>query len=277
MCQVLKVSSSGLYKWLHRTPSNRDVRTQELSVLIKDAFEKSDQIYGSPRVWQELRNSKKTCISRSYVARLMKRMHLRSKVRKKYVVTTDSNHAYDLAENLLQRDFSADGICQKWVGDITYIKTGTGWLYLTTVIDLADRKIVGYSFSNDMTANNTVINALKMAIKIRRARSGLIFHSDRGVQYACKDFTSLLKSNGIKPSMSRKGNCWDNAVAESFFKTLKTELVYHCCFKNKEMAKLHIFRYIEGFYHSRRFHSALGGKTPNQMEQFYKAKEKLAA
>ncbi len=245
--------------------------------MIKDTFVQYKRIYGRPRVTQALKNEKNIYLSRPYVARLMKSMHLRSKVRKKYLSTTNSNHAYISAENLLGRNFSADGICQKWVGDITFVKTGTGWLYLSTVIDLADRKIVGYSFSSDMKANNTVVDALKMAIRTRGLKSGLIFHSDRGVQYASKDFTDLLKSNDITQSMSRKGNCWDNAAAESFFKTLKTELVYHCFFQNKAIAKLEIFRYIEGFYHARRWHSALGGKTPNQMEQFYMTKQTLVA
>ncbi len=276
MCRVLKVSSSGFYRWLMHPKSNRDRKTEAMSVLIKGEFDHRHRIYGSPRIAQALKD-KHHHVSRSYVARLMKKMHLRSKIRKRYVGTTDSDHDYKPAENLLQRDFSAVGISQKWVGDITYIKTATGWLYLTSVIDLADRKVIGYSFSSDMTAKNTVVAALKTAFKTRGVRSGMIFHSDRGVQYACKEFTSLLGCYQITQSMSRKGNCWDNAVAESFFKTLKTEFVYHKHFQNKEIAKFEIFRYIEGFYHARRIHSALGGKTPNQMEQFYLSKQNLAA
>src|SRR5690606_16072628 len=179
-------------------------------------------------------------VSRSYVARLMKKMNLRSKIRKKYKVTTDSRHSYRVAENLLQRDFSAAALSQKWVGDITYIKTGSGWMYLTTVIDLADRKVIGWAFSNDMTTTNTTIAALKMAVRNRGAKQGLIFHSDRGVQYACDEFKDLLKKNGIIQSMSRKGNCWDNAVAESFFKTLKAEFIYHRKFENRKMARVEI-------------------------------------
>lgn len=276
MCTIINVSSSGFYKWLLRSPSNRDRRTEILSSAIRKEHERSHRIYGSPRITVEL-NKKDHIVSRSYVARLMKKMHLRSKIRKKFKVTTDSGHTHQLAENLLQRDFSADGLSQKWVGDITYIWTGSGWLYLSTVMDLVDRKVVGWSFSNDMTAENTSLKALKMAIGYRGVKPGLIFHSDRGSQYACNEFRSLLKKNNITQSMSSKGDCWDNAVAESFFKTLKSELIYHRKFANRESAKLEVFRYIEGFYHSKRIHSALGYKTPNEMELFYKSNRTLVA
>ena len=165
--------------------------------------------------------------------------------------------------------------------DITYIQTGSGWVYLTTVIDLADRKVIGWAFSNDRvtinTTTNTTIQALNMAVRNRGTKQGLIFHSDRGVQYACDEFKSLLKKNGIIQSMSRKGNCWDNAVAESFFKTLKTEFIYHRKFENREIARVEIFSYIEGFYHAKRIHSTIGYKTPNEMEALCKSKEKLVA
>lgn len=276
MSAVLKVSSSGFYKWLTRPKSNRELRTEVISNQIKIVYEQSHQIYGSPRITQEL-NKASHKVSRSYVARLMKRLHLRSKTRKKYRVTTDSSHRYPVAKNLLGRDFSANALSQKWVGDITYIRTGSGWIYLTTVIDLADRKVVGWSFSNDMTATNTTVKALKMAIKNRGVKNGLIFHSDRGVQYACDEFSALLNKSEIIQSMSRRGNCWDNAVAESFFKTLKTEFVYHRKFINSEVAKVEIFSYIEGFYHAKRTHSAIGYKTPNEMELFYRSKQKLVA
>jgi putative transposase len=276
MCHTIKVSSSGFYKWLIRPQSMREKRTAELSALIKQEYENSHQIYGSPRITQELKKKNKQ-VSRSYVARLMKKLNLRSKIRRKYKVTTDSSHKYGVAENLLGRDFSAGALSQKWVGDITYIKTASGWTYLTTVIDLADRKVVGWSFSNDMTAGNTTVKALAMAIKNRGIKPGLIFHSDRGIQYACDEFKLMLSKSDIKQSMSRKGNCWDNAVAESFFKTLKTECIYHHKFVNREIAKLEVFRYIEGFYHAKRIHSAIGYRTPNEMEMFYRSKQKLAA
>ncbi|MET3113468.1 putative transposase [Pedobacter sp. CG_S7] len=276
MCKIINTSSSSFYKWISRSKSNSDKKTEELILLVKQAHQDSDQIYGSPRITLEL-NKKNHKISRSYVARLMRKLNLRSKIRKQFKVTTDSKHNFQLAENLFARDFSTEGLSQKWVGDITYIKTGAGLLYLTTVIDLADRKIIGWSFSNDMTAEHTTIKALNMAIARRGVKEGLIFHSDRGAQYACNEFKSLLRKNEIIQSMSRKGNCWDNAVAESFFKTLKCELVYHRKFVNREVARLEIFRYIEGFYHQKRIHSALGNRTPNEMETFYKSNSLLVA
>ena len=216
-------------------------------------------------------------VSRSYVARLMKKHGIRSKVKKKYRVTTDSSHTYGIAENLLQRDFSADALSQKWVGDITYIHTDKGWLYLTTVIDLADIKVIGWSLSTDMTTKNTSLEAIKMAIKNRGVKDGLIFHSDRGIQYACDEFIEVIVENRILQSMSRKANCWDNSVAESFFKTLKAEMVYHRKFMDQQSAKLEIFGYIEGFYNTKRIHSALGYKTPRQIEEMLLEKEKMAA
>lgn len=275
MCTIIKVSSSGFYKWLSRPQSNREKRTAELSALIQQEYENSHQIYGSPRITEVLKR-KNHQVSRSYIARIMKKLNLRSKIRKKYKVTTDSSHTYDVVKNILNREFTADALSQKWVGDITYIKTTTGWIYLTTVIDLADRKVVGWSFSNDMSAVNTTVAALKMALKTRGVKQGLIFHSDRGVQYACDEFKTLLKKNGITQSMSRKGDCWDNAVAESFFKTLKTEFIYHRKFENRETAQLEVFGYIEGFYNTKRIHSAIGFRTPNEMEQILKINEKLA-
>lgn len=149
-------------------------------------------------------------------------------------MTTDSKHNYKVAENFLQRDFSADALSQKWVGEITYIKTAAGWAYLTTVIDLVDRKVVEWSFSNDMTPGNTSVSALETAIRNRPVKPGMIFHSDRGIQYACEDFKLLLNKNDIKQSMSRKGKCWDNSIAESFFKTLKTACIYHHKFINRD-------------------------------------------
>lgn len=243
---------------------------------IRSIHESSNSIYGSPRITAEL-NSRGRKISRPYVARLMKEMNIRSKIRRKFRVTTDSNHTYPVAKNLLKRDFSADALSKKWVGDITYIRVNSGWLYLTTVIDLADRKVIGWSFSGDMSAENTSIAALRMAIKNRGVKEGLIFHSDRGVQYACNAFKLLLEKHEILPSMSRKGDCWDNAVAESFFKTLKCELVYHRKFSNKGMAKLELFRYIEGFYNKERRHSSLGYLTPNEMEKLLINLQPMAA
>ncbi len=200
MAIVLKVSSSGFYKWLTRPKSNRTLRTEVLSGQIKLEYEKSCQIYGSPRITKELHKLNYK-VSRSYVARVMKRLNIRSKTRKRYKLTTDSCHHYPVAVNLLKRDFSVSGLSQKWVGDITYIRTGSGWLYLTTVIDVADRKVIGWAFSNDMSTTNTTVKAVKMAVQTRGVKSGLIFHSDRGIQYACDEFKLLLDKHSITQSM----------------------------------------------------------------------------
>lgn len=218
MCQLLNVSSSCFYRWLVSPDPPGEQRSKMLIDKIQKVHKDSGYIYGSPRITAEL-HKEGDVVSRSYVARLMKKHGIRSKVKKKDKITTDSSHSYRIAENLLQRDFSADALSQKWVGDITSIHTNKGWLYLTTVIDLADRKVVGWSLSADMTAENTSVSAMKMAVKNRGVRKGLIFHSDRGVQYACDEFKSILRDNDIIQSMSRKANCWDNAVAESFFKS----------------------------------------------------------
>ena len=171
-------------------------------------------------------------------------------------MTSDSKHLYPVSENVLNRDFTAERISQKWVSDLAYIQTKEGWLYLTVIIDLFDRKVVGWSFSSAMTAQETVIPAWRMACRNRPIQKDLIFHSDRGVQYACKAFRNLLKSNLITQSMSRKGNCWDNAVAESFFKTLKVKRVYQMTYASRNEAKMDLFRYIEGWYNTRRIRSA---------------------
>ncbi len=189
----------------------------------------------------------------SLCRRSMKKANIKSIIRKKYrIQTTDSKHEYAIAENHLNRDFSAQAIAQKWVSDLTYIRTGEGWLYLTAILDLADRKIVGWALSNTMKASDTTIAAWKMAIINRPVSQNLLFHSDRGVQYACTDFREQLKGLPVLQSMSRKGNCWDNSVAESFFKTLKTELVYHTHYYTKEQAKLSVFEYIECWYNKKK-------------------------
>ncbi len=194
---------------------------------IKTIFKESKQIYGSPRITIELERQGHN-VSRPKVARLMKQLGLKSKVKKKYRVTTDSNHKFPIAPNLVKRDFTPDRINKVWVSDITYIRTKQGWLYLTVIIDLFDRQVIGWALSKTMHAKNTIIPAWRMAVNKRAVTQELIFHSDRGVQYACNKFTNILKSHSlVKQSMSRRANCWDNAVAESFFKTLKTELIYH--------------------------------------------------
>lgn len=262
MSKVLMVSSSGYYKWRN----NKDAVSNKHQLLdknIKDIFDGSKGSYGSPRVAIALAESD-TAASKNTVARRMRIMNLTARPKKKYVVTTDSDHDFKVPDNLLNRGFKIDTLNSVWVSDITYIRVANYWMYLTVIIDLADRMVVGWSLSRDMTANNTVITAFKMAAASRGLTKNhqLLFHSDRGVQYACHDFTNLLKAYNCLQSMSRKGNCWDNAVAESFFKTIKVECLNKHIFTNQEVLKKILFRYIDGWYNTRRIHSALDYKSP---------------
>jgi transposase InsO family protein len=268
MCSTFNISRSGYYAWLNRKLSNNAIENIMLIKEIKEIYEASRQTYGSPRITEELK-SKSFRVSRPRVARLMKKENIQSKVRKKYVVTTDSKHSFSVAQNLVDRNFSSKAPGEIWVSDITYIKTTQGWLYLTVVIDLYDRKVIGWSLSSYLDAIHTSISALNMALKNRMKDPQLIFHSDRGVQYACDAFKQLLRKENIKQSMSRKGNCWDNAVAESFFKSIKTESIYRSQLKSKLMTKMEIFWYIEIWYNRKRRHSALNYATPEQMEYLY--------
>ena len=267
MCQVFKVSKSAFYAWRNYNPSKRDRENRMLLFEIRRIHEFSKASYGSPRITKELR-SRGFKVSRPRVARLMKRHNIRAVHAKKFVVTTDSKHNYPVVENKLDRNFTADHQGQIWVSDITYIGTGQGWLYLTSVIDLFDRKVVGWALSSDMKATNTSMAAFKMAAENRPITGELIFHSDRGIQYACHAFVGLLESyNSVVRSMSRKGNCWDNAVAESFFKTLKVELTYQNRYATKREAALSVFEWIETWYNRKRRHSALGNLTINEFEK----------
>jgi len=269
MCKVFNVSKSSFYKWLNGGISSRAEHDKVFKKEITEIFKMSKQTYGSPRVTEELRR-RGYSISKPKVAKLMAQLGLKSKMKKKYKTTTDSNHHFPVAPNIIKRNFKPERISQTWVSDITYIRTLQGWLYLTTVIDLFDRQVIGWSLSKTMHTAETVIPAWNMAARKRQITQELIFHSDRGVQYACKEFTQILKKHlKVKQSMSRKGNCWDNAVAESFFKTLKSELVYHCRYETIEQAKLSVFEYIEGWYNSKRLHSSLGYVTPIEYELKY--------
>lgn len=267
MCRVLHVSRSGYYSWLCAGPSNRKLENADLTVRIRKIYSKSRSTYGSPRITKELR-AQGTLISRPRVARLMRCAGLRSIVARRYrVATTDSRHGFHVAENLLDRDFRTGILGRAWVSDLTYIRTTQGWLYLTAVIDLADRKVIGWALSNNMTAKDTSLAAWKMAVHNRSVAPDLIFHSDRGVQYACNEFTSLLKAYPtVRQSMSRKGNCWDNAVAESFFKTLKSECTDHLQKLNLKQTEIAVFDYIECWYNTHRRHSALNYMTPLEYE-----------
>lgn len=260
MCLILKISSSGYYKWKSRSISERELKKNMLKEKIKALYFEFKQRYGSPRIVTELR-SLGYQISRITVAKYLKELGLKSKLSKKFKVTTDSKHNYLIVDNVLKREFKAIQPSKVWVSDITYIQTKEGFLYLTTIIDLYDRKLIGWSLSNTMTTNDTSLAAWRMAIKNRPVKKGLIFHSDQGVQYATKKFANTIESYGVVRSMSRKGNCWDNAVAESFFKSLKTELIYGNKLISKEQMKLEIFEYIEIWYNRKRRHRALNYKT----------------
>lgn len=263
MCKVLQVSQSGYYRWKNNFISNRIQRVIALKEKITTVYFESKQRYGSPRITIEL-NALGYKISRITVAKYMKQLGLYSKLSKKFKITTNSKHNYLVVENILNRQFLVSQPSKAWVSDITYIHTKEGFLYLTTIMDLYDRKIIGWSLSDGMSTNETTLASWKMAIRNRNITTGLIFHSDRGVQYANNKFANVLESYKITRSMSGKGNCWDNAVAESFFKSLKTELIYGNKLITKEQMKLQIFEYIEIWYNQKRRHSALNYMTINE-------------
>lgn len=264
MCKVFKLSRSGYYDWLGRKPSNRQLEHQQITKEIMMVYAKSKNRYGSPKITDELRDSGWK-VSRPRVARIMRAEGVKSIINKKFRgLTTDSKHSFPIAENHLNRSFSAHSPGQKWVSDITYIPTRQGWVYLTIIMDLYDRKIIGWALSTNMTTDDTVLAAWTMAISNRPITLPLIFHSDRGVQYASFTFKDALKKHPVTQSMSRKGNCWDNAVAENYFKILKSELVNHARFRSILQAKMEVFEFIEIWYNRKRKHSYLGYKTPDQ-------------
>lgn len=264
-CDVLEVSRSGYYAWGDRPRSARARRREELAAKVKAAYEANRKVYGSPRVCAALRAGGEG-VCENTVAKVMREHGIRAKAKKKYVPrTTDSGHQQPVAENRLGREFDAPLPDSKWAADVTYVPTGEGWLYLAGVIDLCSRKVVGWSMADHMRTG-LVADALRMAIARRRPGEGLLHHSDRGVQYACGEYRDLLRSQGIGCSMSRTGDCYDNAVVESFFKTLKAELVYHERYETREQARRSVFEYVEVFYNRRRLHSGLDYRSPEQFE-----------
>jgi transposase InsO family protein len=272
MCQVLQVGRRSYYDWKSQCVSDKKQRVIAIKEKITSIYFESKQRYGSPRIAAEL-NYTGTKASRITVAKYMNQLGLRSRLTKKFKVTTNSKHNYLVVPNVLNREFLVAEPSKVWVSDITYIHTKEGFLYLTTVLDLYDRKIIGWSLSDGMSTEETALAAWKMAVTNRTPEKGLIFHSDRGIQYASKKFTNVIDSYKIiTRSMSRKGNCWDNAVAESFFKTLKTEQIYGNKLKNKDQMKLEIFEYIEIWYNRKRRHSALKYRT---IEEFWNQKNKF--
>ena len=266
-CHVLEVSRSGYYAWRRRPLSAGAQRRNDLTASIRAIHAQQHQAtYGAPRVHRELLAQGQLC-NRKTVARCMQAAGIRAKTKRKFrVTTTDSNHPYPVAENLVDRNFTPSRKNQTWTADITYIPTAEGWLYLAAVEDLYSKKIVGWSMGARIDSR-LVVDALQMALRRERPGEGLVIHSDRGVQYASDHYQRLLKRHGLTCSMSRKGNCWDNAPMESFFATLKKELVYHQQYRSHEEARRSLFDYLEIFYNRVRRHSSLNYLSPEQFEQ----------
>lgn len=265
MSQVFGVSASGYYRWLKAPVSTRAKQNQALLVAITRQWNASRGSYGAPRICQALR-TQGWKVSRPRIARLMRKAGIASTIRPKWISTTDSGHQQLVSPNLLDRNFNPEQLSQAWVSDITYLPSEEGWLYLTTVMDLGDRSVIGWALSQTMEAQDTTMAALKKALAYRSPKAGLIFHSDRGSQYCTQEFRNLLAAHRMEQSMSRKGNCWDNAPAESFFKTLKYEAQMPPRFASYSQARRVLFDYIECWYNTHRLHSAIGYKSPKQRE-----------
>ena len=268
MCKVLKVSRSSYYYWLIDPVGKRRRTYMELDQKIKKAYFVAKGRNGSPRLAKDLQAAG-TPASRCTVAHHMKQMGMRSKLSRRFRATTDSAHQYKVAPNLLNRNFYRSEPVEACVSDLTYIPCSDGFLYLTIVLDLFDRKPIGWSMSENMRASSTVIPAIRMANRNRPFTKGMIFHSDRGVQYACKQTINVLKFLKVEQSMSRKGNCWDNAVAESFFKSFKSELIVGTKLRTKEEMSLYVFEYLEFWYNHKRRFSALGNLTIDEFWEQY--------
>ena len=269
MCQFMRVSRSAYYVWLHRTPTQVEKDNAELTAIIQTLFAKSRATSGTRRLKIALGRQDRT-VSRRRIGRLMHEAGLACKTKRKFRATTNSKHNQPIAPNHLDRQFTVERPNQAYVGDITYIHTQEGWLYLAVVIDLFSRQVVGWSMADHMRAQ-LVNDALLMALWKRKPDKGLVWHTDRGSQYASESHRALLTQHGIQQSMSRKGNCWDNAVSESFFHTLKTELVHHQTYQTRAEAKQAIFEYIEVFYNRERLHSSNGYWSPVDFELQHKA------
>lgn len=265
MCKAMGVSESGYHAWRVRPLSKRKADEARLVGLIEKIHLGSRGTYGSPRVHAILSGLGENC-SLQRVARLMKRHGIRAKTKRKFKATTNSKHNLPVASNILDRDFSPEAPNQAWAGDITYLWTNEGWLYLAVVLDLFSRRVIGWAMEPTLS-RELALKALRMAIRSRQPDSGLLVHSDRGSQYASKDYQSLLRTHKITCSMSRKGNCWDNSVVESFFGTLKQEHIFFCEFMTREEARGSVFEWIEGFYNRKRAHSTLGFLSPMDYER----------
>jgi transposase InsO family protein len=256
----MQVSSSGFYAWCKRGSSQRAKDDAALKVEVRASHAASGKTYGSPRILKDLKEGGRK-VGRKRVARLMREEGIEGQRKRRFRTTTDSRHSHPVAANHLNRDFTAPAPNRIWVSDITYIWTREGWMYLAAILDLFSRRVVGWSM--DSRIDRTIaLDALGMALRTRRPEPGLLLHSDRGVQYASGDYQAHLREHGIVCSMSRKGDCWDNAVAESFFSTLKAELVHRMDYASRDQARASVFEYIESFYNPRRRHSALGYLSP---------------
>jgi transposase InsO family protein len=269
MCRFLQVSRSAYYDWLQRVPTAGEKDDIDLTGILENVFKKSRATYGTRRLKAVLLDRDRT-VSRRRIGRLMREAGLACKTKRKFKATTNSRHDQPIAPNHLNRQFSVVQPDQVYAGDITYIHTQEGWLYLAVVIDLYSRQVVGWSMAEHMRTK-LVNDALSMAIWKRKPEKGLLWHTDRGSQYASESHRALLAQHGIRQSMSRKGNCWDNAVSESFFHTLKTELIHHQTYQTRSDAKQAVFEYIEVFYNRERLHSANGYMSPVDYELQLKA------
>ncbi len=268
LCRTLRVSTSGFYDWkgrIEREPSAYHKEDAALTQRIRERFAASRQTYGSPRILRDMREEGIAC-GKHRVARLMRAAGLRAAWSPRFQVTTDSQHTLPVAQNLLDQDFTASTVDERWAADITYVWTGEGWLYLAVVMDLFSRRIIGWSMQASLH-KQLVLDALEMALGLRHPAAGLVHHSDRGSQYASEAFQEALGAVGIVCSMSRRGNCWDNAVVESFFGTLKVELVHRCRFATRQQARREVFEYIEVWYNRSRRHSSLGYISPVEFER----------
>lgn len=265
LCEVLEVSRSGFYAYLKRPKSKRQEENERLIEKIKEIYDQNHGIYGYRRITEALPEDMKAGKNRVY--RIMKENGIASKTRKKYrPTTTDSNHNLPVAENILNREFTAEKPCQKWVSDITYVPTEEGFLYLAGILDLCRRQVVGWAMAEHMK-KELVIDALQQAIGRFRPKPGLLLHSDRGSQYCSNDYQAIIKRNNFVCSMSRKGNCWDNAPMESFWGKLKSEWLQDKKFKTREDAKAAIFEYIELYYNRKRLHSSNGYRVPAKQDK----------
>lgn len=265
MCRTLNVSRSGYYRWRNRPPSQQSQRKSALEALIKTTYEEFKAIYGAPRIAEELNALGHPC-SVNFVAKIMRENGIVARNGKGFNYGRHALTMHNVADNLLRRKFDVEEVNQKWVSDITYIWVGKRWWYLATVMDLYSRKIIGWSISDDMT-DQLVTDAMEMALSTRETTPGLVVHSDRGTQYRSNNYVGFLERNGVVRSMSRKGNCWDNAVMESFYGRLKVELIYAENYQTIEEVRTALFTYIEIFYNRKRRHSANDGVSPVEFEE----------